>query len=155
MAYQAKQNLSQRTVHMDRGALIKILGKNKSEHVKEYEEAKAAYKDTLLLKLEQVYKTTLSKLPEVYEKTRAKFESLSDDDIAEQSRWLSLFDGVGVEMPVPRCYADAYDMAISIFENDVRQTVELSNAEFCCFVRNEWDWSGEFLATSSFYKAKV
>ena len=61
-------------------------------------------------------------------------------------------DGISVEMKVPRSYAKEYDAAIDMAKWDVRETLELSHAEFTCFVRDQWDWKAGFEAVSMLYK---
>ena len=60
-------------------------------------------------------------------------------------------DSISVEMRVPRCYDKEYDAAIDMAKWDVRETLELTHAEFTCFVRDQWDWTSEFTAISAMY----
>lgn len=153
MARVARMHVEQRTVHMERTQLIETLNNNKARHVSDYNEAMSSYKEVLTAKLEAAYQKALQDLPQAYEKKKAEIADLSDAGIKEQTRWFQLLPTISVEMPVPVSYEDHYDMAISIFSRDVRSVVELSYAEFCCFVRNEWDWSSDFAATAQFYKS--
>ena len=138
MAAIAQQDLRKRTVEVNRLKLIETLKSNRGKHVKEYEEAKAGYKSALLEKQ--------------YEKRKVEIGAINDEDIEKQEDYVQLLAAVTIHMKVPRSFAKEYDAAIDIANWDVRETLELSHAEFTCFVRDEWDWKVEFTATSKMYQ---
>jgi hypothetical protein len=151
MAGMAQQDLRQRKVEVNRAKLIETLKLNREKHIKEYEEAKAGYKSALLEKLENAVEEARKNIEKQYGKRKAEIGELTDDDISTQEDYVRLLDAVTIQMKVPRSYAKEYDAAIDIATWDVRETLELSNAEFTCFVRDEWDWKTEFAATSQMY----
>ena len=53
---------------------------------------------------------------------------------------------------MPRSYEEEYDAAIDMAKWDVRTTLELTYAEFNCFVRDQWDWQSDFQVTNALYK---
>ena len=153
MAQMAQQDLRNRKVEVNRLKLIETLKSNKDKHVKEYEDAKAGYKSALLTKLDAAVEDARKSIEKQYTKRKEEIGAITDEDIENQQDYVQLLPAVTVQMKVPRSYAKEYDAAIDIATWDVRDTLELSNAEFTCFVRDEWDWKGEFTATSKMYAA--
>ena len=78
--------------------------------------------------------------------------AFTDADIAKQQDFVTLVEDVTIQMKVPRSYAKEYEAAIDMAEWDVRETLELTHAEFTCFVRDQWDWKSGFEAVSNLYK---
>ena len=155
MAAAARIDQAKRTVEVNRVALIEALKENREKHIKEYEEAMAGYKSRLLESIDSAFEEAKCSLEKQYEKTVEKVRNLTDDDIAKQSDFMTLVDSVTVEMKVPRSYASEYDAAIDVAMWDVRETLELSHAEFTCFVRDSWEWKSRFEAVSAMYKAAM
>lgn len=151
MAQIAQQDLRARKVEVNRTKLIETLKANKEKHVKDYEEAKAGYKSALLTKLDSAVEDARKSIEKQYTKRKEEISAITDEDIENQQDYVQLLPAVTVQMKVPRSYAKEYDAAIDIATWDVRETLELSNAEFTCFVRDEWDWKEEFTATSKIY----
>lgn len=154
MAMQAQADQQKRVIEVNRTKLVDTLLANKEKHIKEYKEAIEGYKTLAIEKLQKGYEDAKVKLEKNLVKGRASLEEFNPDNPDETGDYLTLVDGVQVALKVPRNYSKAYDAAIDMAKWDVRETLELSHAEFTCFVRDEWDWSREFFATSSMYKAK-
>lgn len=152
MAAIAQRDQEKRTVEVNREKLISILESNRTKHVADYEEAMAGYKSLLLGKIDEAFEDAKKKLDEKYNRTKEKVSGFTDEDIAKQHDHFTLIDGISVEMKVPRSYAREYDAAIDMAKWDVRETLELSHAEFTCFVRDQWDWKAGFEAVSMLYK---
>jgi hypothetical protein len=153
MAAILQQDLRARKVEVNRVKLIETLKANKDKHIKEYEEAKAGYKAALLEKLDAAFEEAKKTIEKSYVKRKAEIGELTDEDIENQQDYVQLLAAVTVQMKVPRSYAKEYEAAIAVAEWDVRETLELSHAEFTCFVRDEWDWKVEFTTTSKMYAA--
>lgn len=151
----ALRDQEKRTVEVNRQRLLDTLRDNKEKHVVEYEEAMAGYKAVLLEKIEQAFSDAKKQLEERYEKIKSKVEKFTDADIAKQHDAFLLVEEVAVEMKVPRSYEKDYNAAIDMAHWDVRETLELTHAEFNCFVRDQWDWKSGFEAVSMMYKAKM
>jgi hypothetical protein len=153
MAAIARMDQEKRTVEVNRVKLIEALTSNREKHVQEYDEAMAGYKAVLLSKIDQAFKDARKEIEAKYEKTKAKVTNFTDADIAKQRDSFTLIDAITVEMKVPRSYAKEYDAAIDMAKWDVRETLDLTHAEFTCFVRDQWDWKSGFEAVSMLYKA--
>lgn len=155
MAAIARMDQEKRTVEVNRLKLIETLEANRTKHVQDYEEAMAGYKAVLLSKIDEAFDDAKKQLETKYEKTKARVAAFTDADIAKQRDSFTLIDDITVEMKVPRSYAKEYDAAIDMAKWDVRETLELTHAEFTCFVRDQWDWKSGFEAVSMLYKAAI
>lgn len=58
---------------------------------------------------------------------------------------------IAVYIPIPEDHTDDYDRAIAMLEMEVRDVFEVTEQEFENYVRDQWNWSGAFLATNSTY----
>jgi len=152
MAAAARMDQANRKVQVDRLRLLETLESNKKKHIKDYEEAMAGYKASLLSKIDEAFKKAQMELIAKYEKTKAKVRAFTDFDIGKQGDTFTLLDGLFVEMRVPRSYVADYEAAIDIATWDVNTTMELTHSEFTCFVRDQWDWKSGFDAISTMYK---
>ena len=152
MAGVARFDQEQRVIEVNRRNLIDMLEFNRTKHIKDYEEAMAGYKAVLLAKIDEAFDDAKKQLEAQYEKTKTRVAAFNDSDIAKQRDSFTLIDPITVEMKVPRSYAKEYDAAIDMAKWDVRDTLELTHAEFTCFVRDQWDWKSGFEAVSLLYK---
>ncbi len=152
MAAIARMDQEKRTIQVNRLRLIETLEANRAKHIQDYEEAMAGYKAVLLSKIDEAFADAKKQLEVKYEKTKSRVSSFTDLDIAKQRDSFTLIDDITVEMKVPRSYAKEYDAAVDMAKWDVRETLELTNAEFTCFVRDQWDWKSGFEAVSMLYK---
>lgn len=149
----AKQNLAGRKVQVNRVKLLETLRANKEQHIKDYNDAMAGYKSQLLTRIDEAFARAKEKIDYQYTRFKTKISNLTDEDILKQSDSFVIFDEISVDMKVPRCYDKEYESAIDLAEWDVNETLELSYAEFVCFVKDEWDWKSDFNETLSFYKS--
>lgn len=140
-----------RTVKVDRELLIKTLVENRKKHIENYNNAMVGYKDALLLNIDRAFSDAKVTIEEKYKNTRNRVLKFKEEDIAKQRDHFSLVDSITVEMKVPKSFAKDYDAAIDMAKWDVRETLELTHAEFTCFVRDEWDWKSGFEAISMQY----
>lgn len=152
MANLALNDQKNRIVQVNRTNLIKTLEENLTKHSNDYQEAMGGYRAVLLNKAFKAFEDAKQKLAEREKYMLAKIEGLSDADIVAQRDIILLIDSVTVEMKVPRSYEEEYRAAIDMFKWDVRETIELTYAEFTCFVRDQWDWKSGFNAISELYK---
>jgi len=141
-----------RTVEVNRIKLIATLEANRVKHIQDFNEAMTGYKAALLGKIDEAFSDAKKQLEVKYQKTKERVTEFNDADIAKQRDSFSILDGIAVEMRVPRSYVKEYDAAIDIAKWDVNDTLELTHAEFTCFVRDEWDWKSGFEAVSTMYK---
>lgn len=154
MANVARQDQQKRTIEVNREKLVEILESNKIKHLKDYEEAKEGYKETLLTKLSTAFDDAKKQLEDRYSKIKEKVSNFTNEDIEKQTDYFQLVKDITVTMPVPRSYEEEYNAAIDMAKWDVRETLELTYAEFNCFVRDNWDWKAEFENVSVMYKFK-
>ena len=56
-----------------------------------------------------------------------------------------------LHLQVPNNHTDDFDRAIQMFEMTTDKEVGLGEAEFQSYVRNEWQWRQQFLASNSAY----
>jgi hypothetical protein len=131
---------------------LQKLIENRANHVRDFSEAMAGYRTALRSKVDQAYSEAKVKLDWRYSKATAKIASMTDEDIQKQDDWFQLIDAVQVEMKVPRSFESEYDAAVDMAQWDIRETLELTHAEFACFIRDKWDWSSKFDNVSAFYK---
>jgi len=54
-------------------------------------------------------------------------------------------------LTIPPVHVDDFDRAIAMLEMCTDTDLELSEAEFQCFVRGEWSWKRQFLMSNSAY----
>lgn len=153
MAIQAKQDQQKRTVVINKERLLIQLLANKEKHVKEYEEALAGYKEMASQKLREAYEDAKVALEKNLTKGLAKLDEFDPDD-DEFSSYLTLVEARHVNLPVPQNYEEEYESAIQMVQWDTRSELELTHAEFNCFVRDKWDWTSDFFSTTAIYNSK-
>jgi hypothetical protein len=151
MAQALQRDQAQRKVLVKRELLVEALEHNKMAHKDEYEQALAGYKQALLDKLHEAIKAAKVRLKVREGELEKLITNLTDKDIEQQPEYFPLLEAVHVQMPVPKSHADEYDAAIDMFTWDTRPELELTYAEFMCFVRDKWDWSADFNTISAFY----
>ena len=152
MAAAAKEDQSNRTVIVRRSELLEQLNRNLEQHRVDYDEAIAGYKSQLLSKIEAEFEKAKETVKKSHENVVARVNKLNSADIPKQRDTIPIIDSIYISMKVPRSYASEYEAAIDMFRWDVRDTVELTYAEFTCFVRDQWDWKGLFNEISTMYK---
>lgn len=151
MAAVARRDLSQRIVEVNRLELIQKLKANLDKHIADYAEAKAGYKAVLSAKIEEEFGKAKKQLVKDRKRALERVSGLTDEQIDEQSEHITVVPGSTVRMAVPKSYAKEYQAAIDMATWDVRDSLELTMAEFNCFVRDEWDWKLEFDNVSKMY----
>jgi len=154
MAALAQRDMEQRMVTVDRQKLLATLHENLAKHTQDYEAARAGYKAGLLHNLDEAFKSAHTQLDARCAALHKQISEFTDDDIAKQHDRFGLINAVTVDMPVPRSYAKHYQAAIDMMAWDVRNTLELTYAEFTCFVRDQWEWKTSFDTVSKLYLAK-
>jgi hypothetical protein len=53
--------------------------------------------------------------------------------------------------PIPEDHTKDYDAVLDMLDMDKRDTITLSAGQFRQYVRDEWGWKQDFMATSSNY----
>lgn len=151
MAHKALQHQMSRTVEVDRLELLRTLKENRLRHIEAYNEAMKGYKEMALAKVEEVFFGIYEKIDEAKAKIVKKLNTFSPETADKFSDRLIILQGEYIDLEVPRSFEEHYDAAIDMASFDVRDTLELSGAEFQCFCRDVWDWSYEFSNSVSNY----
>lgn len=153
MANMARQDQQKRTVIVDRVKLLEQLAANKEKHVREYHEAVAGYKEMAKEKLQRAYEKAKVSLEDNVKKGLEKIDGFDPEN--DSYGVTTLIDAVYVDLPIPKNYEDEYDAAIDMVNWDTRAELELTHAEFQCFVRDVWDWTSDFFGVTSIYNTKA
>jgi hypothetical protein len=155
MARTALSNQMTRTVRVNRVQLWEMLKKNREKHLAVFTEAMAGYKEMALSKIEEAFTGLEERLAKKKADVVAHIESFTPEKAAAFSDWFVILEQIAVSLKKPVSYVDAYDVAIDIAYYDTRDELELTGAEFQCFVRDVWDWSTEFETTNFAYTKKA
>lgn len=153
MAQMARDDIKQRKVEVNRLQLVQTLISNREKHISEYNEALEGYKAMALAKLQDGYEKAKVQLDKNLERGKASISEFDPNNPRGVSDYLTLVDSIAVELRVPRDYSKDYDAAIDMANWDVRDTLELTHAEFQCFVRDVWEWTDDFTRVSAVYKS--
>lgn len=153
MATIARQDQQSRKVEVDRIKLIEKLTENKQKHVAEYDAAIKGYKSELLDRLNKSYNEAKKTLKKNFTKIKNQVSNLSEEDIENQNDSLCFIDEIYIHMQKPKSYEKEYDVAIDMMKWDVRDTVELTYAEFTCFINDDWSWKRDFKKLHKMYSS--
>lgn len=153
MANTALRDQKERNVEVSRLKLLEILKSNREKHVTDYQEAVEGYKAMALQKLQEGYEASKIKLERNLERGKLTISDFDPSDPSKTSDYIVLVDAVSVSLKVPRNFSKEYDAAIDMANWDIRDVLELTHAEFQCFVRDVWEWSNDFTAISTMYKS--
>lgn len=115
--------LNSQSVNVDRIRLLETLKKNREAHIKEYNEAMAAYKPAMLAALNQ------------------EIENVNSGKTKE----------LRLSLPLPCSHENSYTNVIDMLEYSVDETINLSSDAFKAYVKDEWNWSGSFKGLVSSY----
>jgi lysyl-tRNA synthetase class I len=117
-----------KTTEVNRDELLEVLKENREKHIAEYKSARKIWLKKAIKELRKVAKR------------------------AEQTKTLNnkSFMPLG-ELPKPISYVHSYDTMIARLEAEVKPTVELDDREFQSYWLDNWDWSGQFVGTTSLY----
>lgn len=154
MADIAREDQAKRKVHVRKSDLIARLIENRKQHALDYEEAVSGYVSLAKKKLNEAKEEALKHLEQKCLSVEKLIDSFSPDNLLRHNRGrVCLIDSFYLDLKVPENYDQAYARAIELFTWSVEETIELSAAEFDCFVRNVWDWTSDFVAVTSIYKS--
>lgn len=122
----------------NRDEIIAKVKENREAHIAEFDSALKGYYLELLEKAEEGKKT----LKRFIKAAQAE----EDPEPADFS--------VNLRATKPESHEDDYDRAIAMFEMAATDTITLDEQSFAQYVRDEWDWKAEFLASSTYYNSK-
>lgn len=125
-----------REVEVRKVDLLTVLKKNREQHVKDYLEACAGYKEAALAKIE-----------DVSSELKARIGRLKDGQV------IALV-ALQFNLEVPKSFEKAYDQAIVMLEMSVDDTVTLEESEFAQYVMDDWEWKEQFTMSNRRYSNK-
>jgi hypothetical protein len=155
MAERLAKKMDERRVVVSKTRLIETLNNNREKHIAEYQEALTNYKTTLKEKFEELFIKTAADLSKNYQEILAKIEAIEEGTAPKDTSYIYLLNGASLRMDMPISHESEYNDIITMAEYDERETLELSFAEFRCFIQDEWDWKNEFDEVTSFYNKKI
>jgi hypothetical protein len=119
-----------RTYKVQISELVETLKKNRDAHVEIVEEAQSAFRKLAIEKLDLMLQDAKS--------------------------------GKGIKtrlgLDVPSVHTDAFDNAIGLMEMTMRAgetIIEIDAGEYERFIRNNWEWTNEFVTSNRRYSNKV
>lgn len=151
MANTAIRDQNQRTVVVSTFDLLQTLKDNKEKHIKKYEEALRGYKEELLEKMSKAFDKAQRELEKRKTELTNRITNLTDEEVKDQDDYVVIVNQIAIDMEAPKCYSEEYDAAIDMVRWDTRETLELTAAEFNCFVRDKWNWSRTFEISATKY----
>jgi hypothetical protein len=110
------------TIKVDKQQLEKTIATNRNKHVAEYKKA---------------HKKWLKAVVKELEKRIANAKEGKVD--------------LTFRLPEPQSYEKSYDTALDMLKWHLEDDIELDRSEFQQYVLDEWNWTGNFVATSSLY----
>lgn len=154
MAQKALSHQMSRTVRVSRLTLLAKLQQNRETHLQVFNEAMAGYKAMALEKVNEAFAGLEARLQKKKEEIIARLETFTAETADQFSDYFIVLEQVAVSLKKPVSYVDAYDAAIDMAKFDTRDELDLSGAEFQCFLRDQFDWSHEFSAVNTMYLKK-
>lgn len=125
-----------REVKVRRDELLNVLRKNREQHIKEYKDACAGYREAALKRIDEIFadvRGTIIRLKE--------------------GQTVSVI-GLQFGLHVPVSHEKAYDQIIRMMEMSVDQEITLTCSQFGCFVMDDWEWKEQWSASNSTYLGK-
>jgi hypothetical protein len=58
-----------------------------------------------------------------------------------------------ISLPVPENHIKDYDAVLDMLNSSVDEFLVLSEQDFRCYVRDQWNWKSKFISTSNAYVA--
>jgi hypothetical protein len=117
--------------NIERDKLLTKLRENRETHSNEYIKARKKWRA-------EVKKKYVALARAVRE---TKDEDSFPDDVATPLK----------ELPKPQQFLNSYDLAIARLEVEVRDVVELDERDFQRYWLNDWEWRGQFAASTQNY----
>lgn len=151
MAQMARAALEERKVTVNRLDLIAKLKANQSLHIEKFNTAVAGYVFAAEEQLQQAFDEAMLDARRRFEDIKGKLNRFDPERPNKMPSAWSVCSGVSLSIPVPANFSEMYGTAIEMMEWDTRAEVELTYAEFQCFVQDEWDWKTEFEAITARY----
>lgn len=113
------------TITVEKSRLIKTLNENKVKHAEKVAKAREVYRQKIIEEL--------------------------DKRLQEAKKGGDIDPGFLHRLPIPLDYTDEYERAIDQYEWELAPQIELTRQDFNRFVRDEWEWQQQFMASSAAY----
>lgn len=124
---------------VEKNELLTILKANRTNHMAQFEEAKAAYIEALSAALRKVSDELLLRSKSV----------LRDDK--PLSRDHKIIPSDVQALPIPEEHSDDFDRAIRMIELNTEGSIMLDEEEFRELVLDEWHWKSTFASNTLSY----
>lgn len=151
MGQQAKLDMEERSVEVNREKLIETLKTNKEKHIEEYKKALIGYREVATAKLKEDGEIARTELENNLKQIADDIQGFDPEKPHRFSDHFILIQRVIMTLSVPKSYADMYGAAIDMALWDVNDNLKLTYFEFQCFVRDKWDWTEDFQTTNMSY----
>ena len=125
-----------REVKVRRKELLEVLQKNRTDHIKDYNEACAGYRQQALKRIDHIFNDLRNKINDL-----------------KEGQTISII-GLKFGLNVPQSHEKAYDQIIRMMEMSVDEEITLTGSQFACFVMDDWDWKEEWATSNSMYLSK-
>jgi hypothetical protein len=118
-------------VDVNKAELIKKLEENKTKHRENFENATKGYKTEV----------------------NARIKKMLDDLTADRLTPEEVKDRIFRiwQLPVPQDHTEDYEAAIEMLQMEVRSEISVTHNDFRAFVRDDWDWKKDWVASASNY----
>ena len=117
-------------------------------HIKEYEEAVAGYKDAASEKLAEAKNTAVKRMQVNFDKIQLEIDNF---DPEESQDYFILVQQEALQLPVPKNYSNNYDKTIAMLEWEREEEILLKSQEFDRYVLDNWEFTESFKAVSAMY----
>lgn len=110
--------------------VLKQLTENRTNHIEIVKEAQKGYRETAQKALEHALELIKS---------------------GKQFNLYSFFH----KLNVPENHVDDYDRTVEMLQICTNDEIEMTDDQFQCYMRDKWDWMGNFLLSNSVYSKKA
>jgi len=114
-------------IQVEKCKLLETLRKNKDQHTKDYIEAMIEYRSEVV---------------------KALTENLKEAKECGEIR-------TSIRLVCPVNYVKEYEKAITIFEWELQELVDLTEEQFTMYVLDQWHWSRDFAQNTMCYSART
>jgi hypothetical protein len=121
MGVAMERRLGMQVVRVEREKVLERMRENRAQHRAIFEAAIEGYRQRVIEVLDQM--------------------------IADARAGRRIRQNVG--LPEPADHTDDYDLVIDMLELEVEDVIELTQAEFAQYVRDDWGWKGQFYAQTT------
>lgn len=110
--------------------VLKMLTDNRKNHIEIIKEAQIGYREVVQKTLEHALELV---------------------KLGKQFNPYSLFH----KLNVPENHVDDYDRTIEMLQMCTNDFIDMTDDQFQCYMRDKWDWMGNFLLSNSSYSKKA